>query len=83
MTLAEKLMAYAGGFNEAEASLPRNTFSCGSSAKENDGCFNEAEASLPRNTRPGSVLAVLAARAGFNEAEASLPRNTPGEKEKT
>ena len=38
------------GFNEAEASLPRNTSRSGHSQHQASGGFNEAEASLPRNT---------------------------------
>ena len=39
-----------GRFNEAEASLPRNTGSRGEGDAFEGKRFNEAEASLPRNT---------------------------------
>ena len=38
----------AMGFNEAEASLPRNRRTVGTD-RRHVRCFNEAEASLPRN----------------------------------
>ena len=40
------------GFNEAEASLPRNTSPLVTHHSPRRTSFNEAEASLPRNTRP-------------------------------
>ena len=40
----------AGRFNEAEASLPRNTFNGKYKFYCVEHSFNEAEASLPRNT---------------------------------
>ena len=63
------------GFNEAEASLPRNTAQITGVNDPLGSGFNEAEASLPRNTlhrRMRSARQTLR----FNEAEASLPRNT-------
>ena len=40
----------ANSFNEAEASLPRNTMRTTGLALSPTAGFNEAEASLPRNT---------------------------------
>ena len=61
------------GFNEAEASLPRNGF-FGVTGMAQALRFNEAEASLPRNGHaPRAERRVQRHR--FNEAEASLPRN--------
>ena len=65
-------------FNEAEASLPRNTGSSFMVPTPGEVRFNEAEASLPRNTvnvMPSPDIQ----RLSFNEAEASLPRNTTAE----
>ena len=64
-------------FNEAEASLPRNTGALvtGGAALTS---FNEAEASLPRNTT-WSSRRKNRNDSCFNEAEASLPRNTANE----
>ena len=61
-------------FNEAEASLPRNTQPSHSLDGSRMGGFNEAEASLPRNTL--LMLNTSFQLTCFNEAEASLPRNT-------
>ena len=62
------------GFNEAEASLPRNT-GC-----EYDGFVRIDLASMrPRQAClgiPGRLRPSLVGQARFNEAEASLPRNT-------
>ena len=46
-------------FNEAEASLPRNTGQAGRFAVTGSIRFNEAEASLPRNTTMAYFVSAL------------------------